>query len=69
MSHTCKSNIGCLVLTVGLEYGEDLATSDTLNQLDTVLVTEEDTDLRRHMTLLRSLRNHVLHLQRKSKNK
>jgi hypothetical protein len=69
MSHTYKSNKGCLVLTVSLEDAEDLATSDALNERNTVLVTEEDTDLRRHLTLLRSLRNHLVHLQGKSKNR
>jgi hypothetical protein len=51
---------------VGLEDAEDLATSDALDERDTVLVTEQDTDLRRHLTLLRSLRNHLVHLQAKS---
>jgi hypothetical protein len=51
---------------VGLEDAEDLATSDALDERDTVLVTEQDADLRRHLTLLRSLGNHLVHLQAKS---
>jgi hypothetical protein len=50
------------VLTMGLEDAEDLATSDALDERDTVLVTEEDADLRRHLTLLRGLGDHLLHL-------
>jgi ABC-type metal ion transport system substrate-binding protein len=48
---------------MGLEDTEDLATSDGLDKGDTVLVTEEDANLRRHLTLLGSLGDHLLHLQ------
>lgn len=51
---------------MGLEDAEDLATSDGLDERDTVLVTELDTDLRRHLTLLRRLRDQLLHLRAKS---
>ena len=47
---------------MGLKDAEDLAAGDALNKGDTVLVTEQDADLRRHMTLLRRLRDHLLHL-------
>jgi hypothetical protein len=49
---------------MGLEDAEDLAARDALNKGDTVLVTEQDADLRRHLTLLRRLRNHLLHLDK-----
>ena len=47
---------------MGLKDAEDLAAGDALNKGDTVLVTEQDADLRRHLTLLRRLRDHLLHL-------
>jgi len=47
---------------MGLEDAEDLATSDALDERDTVLVTEQDANLRRHLALLRSLGNHLVHL-------
>jgi len=49
-------------LTMGLKDAEDLATSNALDERDAVLVTEQDANLRRHLTLLRSLGNHLLHL-------
>jgi len=47
---------------MGLEDAEDLAAGDALNKGDTVLVTEQDADLRWHLTLLHRLRDHLLHL-------
>jgi len=47
---------------MGLEDAEDLATSDALDERDTVLVTEEDANLRRHLALLRGLGDHLVHL-------
>ena len=47
---------------MGLKDAEDLAAGDARNKGDTVLVTEQDADLRRHLTLLRRLRDHLLHL-------
>jgi hypothetical protein len=47
---------------MGLEDAEDLAAGDALDKGDTVLVTEQDADLRRHLSLLRCLCDHLLHL-------
>jgi hypothetical protein len=47
---------------MGLEDAEDFAAGDTLDKGDTVLVTEQDADLRRHLSLLRCLCDHLLHL-------
>ena len=49
-------------LTMGLEDAENLASGDALHEGDTVLVTELNTDLRGHLSLLRSLGDQLIHL-------
>jgi hypothetical protein len=48
---------------VGLEDVKNLATGDALDEGDSVLVTEHNANLRRHLTHLRGLHDHLLHLQ------
>jgi hypothetical protein len=50
-------------LTMGLEDAENLASGDALDEGDTVLVTEQNADLRGPQTLLRSLGDHLINLR------
>jgi hypothetical protein len=47
---------------VGLEDVKNLATGDALDEGDSVLVTEHNANLRRHLTHLRGLHDHLLHI-------
>lgn len=48
---------------MSLEDAEDLASGNALHEGNTVLVTEQNTDLRGHLTLLRSLRDQLVDLR------
>jgi hypothetical protein len=49
-------------LTMGLEDAENLAPGDALDEGDTVLVTEQNADLRGLLPLLRSLDDQLINL-------
>lgn len=50
---------------MGLQYPQNLATSDALHLSNAMRITENDTNLRRGQTLLRKLTDVVLNLGRK----